>query len=111
MEIRDDKVETGWPSQLNLHQRVSAFTRPDRCISFKIGITNNPDKRASLYRGSGTIYHEMVLLYRTSSDTHVRAMEVFLCDYYKESSDNVNAGGGGPGGEGPYYLYLTIQRP
>lgn len=110
MDIRYE-IETGWPSQSNLHQRVSAFTRNDRCVSFKIGITNNPNRRASLYRSNSTIYHEMVVLYKTSSDAHVRYMERFLCDYYADVSDNVNAGGGGLGGEGPYYLYVTIKRP
>lgn len=110
MEIRYE-IQTGWPSQTNIHQRISAYTRTGRCAAFKIGITNNPDRRASLYRSNGAVYHEMLVLYRTSSDSHVREMERFLCDYYSGCSDNINAGGGGPSSEGPYYLYVTIQRP
>jgi hypothetical protein len=107
-------LQAGWPSQINLHQRVSAFTHAGRVTSFKIGITSNPDRRASVYKAHGTRYEEMVVLYQTSSKKNVREMEQILIHYFRENEriDNNNAGGGGLiDDDGPYYLYITLQRP
>ncbi len=109
MKIRYE-MQRGWPNQISLHQRVSAYARTDRCLSFKIGITNNPVKRASDYRNHGTAYDEMIVLYETSSLNHVRNMETILCERFLGMSDNINAGGGGRTGQGPFYLYLVAQH-
>jgi len=106
MNIRRE-IETGWPSQTNLQQRISAYTRADRVAKFKVGITNNPQARAANY---GNAYDEMIVLYETRSDDHVRTMESILTQYYRGISDNVNDGGGGPRGTGPYYLYIVLKR-
>ncbi|MBV5347410.1 GIY-YIG nuclease family protein [bacterium] len=107
-------IQAGWPNQLNLHQRVSAFTHAGRVASFKIGITSDPGRRASVYTANGTRYEEMVVLYSTSSKRNVREMEQILVQYFRENErmDNDNAGGGGLICEdGPYYLYITLRKP
>lgn len=108
MNIRYE-LETGWPSQTNLHRRVSAFTRSDRARGFKIGITNNPEVRSQQqdYRSA---YDEMVVIYKTNSIKFVRNLERFLTDYHELNSDNVNRGGGGNYGTRPYYLYIVVKR-
>ncbi|MFZ2852495.1 MAG: GIY-YIG nuclease family protein [Rhodocyclaceae bacterium] len=109
MEIRYEH-ETGWPSQLGLHKRISAYARTDRASAFKVGITNSPETRASQYRSNGSKYHEMIVLYQTTSDKHVREVERIFCDYYAGYADNLIGGGGGPKGEGPYFLYVVVAR-
>ena len=101
-----DKVETGWPSNKKLHQRVSAFVRPDRAYRFKVGITTNPFLRARQHQ---RYYNEMIVVYQTSSDKFVRRLERFLTDYFKDRSDNERAGGGGRSADGPYYLYVLVR--
>ena len=99
--------ETGWPSRLQLHRRISAYVRVDRVRAFKVGITCNPEVRARAYNGE---YDEMVVVYRTSSDKHVRELEAFLVEYYDGYSDNERGGGGGARGAPPYYLYVVLKR-
>ena len=106
MDVRFD-IETGWPSQVNLHGRVSALTRIDRVSGFKIGITSNPDVRASQY---GDLYDEMVVLYESSSEDNVREMERHLVDYYRDDSDAERGGGGGRLGQPPYFLYVVLDH-
>ncbi len=106
MNIRHE-IETGWPSQTNLQQWISTYTRADRVATFKVGITNNPQARAANY---GNAYDEMIVLYQTSSDANVRTMESTLTQCYRGFSDNVNDGGGGPRGTGPYYLYIVLKK-
>ncbi len=106
MNLRS-QIQTGWPNQITLHQTISAYVRYDRVTGFKIGITNNPQARAANYGGA---YDEMIVLYQTNSDKNVREMEYILTQYYRDVSDNINDGGGGPKGAGPYYLYIVLRR-
>lgn len=104
------KFETGWPSQVNLVPRISAIARTDRASAFKIGITCDPSQRASQYRASGARYSEMIVVYRTDSDTHVRNIEADLVEYFRDRADNLTGGGGGGRGAPPYYVYVVVQR-
>ena len=72
--------------------------------NYKIGITANPETRSDFY---GNEYDEMILLYRTSSERYVRAMERKLIDRFSRTIDNLIGGGGGRLGSGPYYLYIA----
>jgi hypothetical protein len=101
--------ETGWPGDLNLHQRISAYTRIDRTTHYKVGITNDPERRASNY---GAVYSQMIVVYKSSSEKNIRLMEAFLTEYIREHRqdprcDNINEGGGGPCGDPPYFLYVV----
>lgn len=106
MDIRYE-MDTGWPGSLNLHQRIAAYVRPERARRFKVGITNNPTVRAANY---GDQYDEMIVVYKTASDNNLRDMEEFLTRYFEGDSDNLNYGGGGPRGDGPYFLYVVLHR-
>ena len=103
-------VDTGWPSGLDtMNYRISALTR--RWSEFKIGITNNPERRwREEYEGQ---YDEMTVVYETSSRRNAATLETWLIDYYKahsslaEKLNNDRRGGGGPKGEGWYYVYVV----
>lgn len=51
----------------------------------------------------------MVVLYQTSSDTHVRLMEKELTVWFREDADNQRYGGAGPQGTPPYFLYVVLR--
>ena len=105
MEIRWEQ-ERGWPSQLRtIKYRVSALVRKSE--GFKIGMTNRPPTRAGAY---GESYDEMIVLYETSSRKNAQELERKLIDYYCENyepCENRRRGGGGPRGEGWYYVYVV----
>ena|SRR5438034_11497759 len=126
MEIRRDEWETGWPSGVRLQQRIAAYVREDRLRNYnlidrvkayvlderlrryKVGITSDPDTRALRY---GTQYDEMILVYRTSSNEHVKELERILTEYFEDDSDNEISGGGGRQAPmGPYFLYVVVCR-
>src|SRR6266446_2955987 len=125
MEIRD-ACETGWPSGVRLQQRVAAYVREDRLRNYKlhdrvkayvrderlrrykVGITSGPRTRAVQY---GAQYDEMILVYRTSSNDHVRELERVLTEYFGDDCDNeINGGGGRQATGGPYFLYVVVCR-
>ncbi len=110
MQIRYE-LETGWPDERALRQRVAAYGRIDRVKSFKVGISSTPNKRAALYRHKNPEYEEMVVIYKTTSESHVRNTERNLTRWFKEDEecDNKNLGGGGPIGPAPYFLYVVLQ--
>lgn len=78
-------------------------------ILVKVGITNNPERRACEHRnGSCGWAHTMVVIYHTSSPNSVKEMERRLVDRYWLHLQNDIGGGGGPDGAGPYYLYVLL---
>ncbi|MYA62685.1 MAG: hypothetical protein F4X94_08955 [Dehalococcoidia bacterium] len=101
------EFDTGWPSQIlsTLFRRVSQY----RLYSphFKIGITSNPEGRAYQYDYESGMYNEMIIIYKTSSDSSVRTLEADLIEYYWDVCDNSIGGGGGGRGLPPYYLYIV----
>lgn len=101
---------TGRPDRIlsTLLRRVSAYTRQTKVSKFKIGITCSPDRR--WVEGYRHEYERMIVVYRTTSDKHVRQMERLLVDHNWECGDNVYRGGGGPSGVGPYYLYIVVGK-
>lgn len=96
-----------------LHRRISALKRER---DFKIGITNDPDRRAMEYDSrEGGKYHDMVVLYQGGTFDRVRSLERMLVGkhLHREGSDNKQEGGSGPAGEKrtAYYLYIVRSRP
>ena len=94
-----------------LRRRISQYKRGNR--KFKIGITNNPVKRAARYDSDyPNRYHQMVVLYETGSHKRVGKLETMLICKYQDS-DNEIGGGGGRKGEKKtaYYLYIVRSRP
>jgi hypothetical protein len=124
MEIRDE-CETGWPSEVNLRQRIAAYTRDDRLrnyglpaklkakvqgerlLRYKVGKTANPPIRAAQY---GATYDEMILVYKTSSPDHVDELETIMTECFPNADNERNGGGGRPAAGGPYYLYVVVCR-
>ena len=107
MEVIEN-IRTGWPRDVlpSLRRGISQYRR--NSLWFKIGITNDPYRRASGYRAQyGDLYDEMIVLYETSSDNFVRQMESVLIEDYWEDCDNSVGGGGGGRGAPPYYLYIV----
>lgn len=108
MELRYD-MDVGWPSQLEetMKRRVSALVKGSH--AFKVGITSDPDRRKY---GYGTMYKEMIVIYRTTSETNVRSMEKQLYSYYGnrcEFDGQDGAAARGPLGNTPYF-YLYVVR-
>jgi len=110
MSIYYDTV-TGRPKNVlsSVRRRVSAFTRSCNVCNFKIGITNNPERRwRQAYAGW---YDEMLVLYQSSSIYCVSELEYELVNHNWGHCDNLIAGGGGGiGATPPYYLYVVIKR-
>ena len=99
---------------LTLHRRISQYKRGKRNFrrNFKIGITNDPERRANEYDSrDGGRYHQMVVLYQTGGRQRIRDMEAMLVRKHLQGSDNEQGGGGGlVGRRGPYYLYIVRSR-
>lgn len=100
---------TGRPKSVvsTVLRKISAHTREDRVRYFKIGITNNPERRFQQeYAGS---YDKMIVVYKSSSINSVSDLEDQLVEHNKELCDNIVAGGGGNYGDPPYFLYVVIK--
>src|SRR5574341_861807 len=102
-------LDTGRPANVrsDIIRRVSAFTRFGRARKFKIGITNNPERRwRQCYQGT---YDEMLVLYQSSSINCVSELEYELIAHNWDYCDNFVAGGGGGIGRiGPFFLYVVV---
>jgi hypothetical protein len=109
MPVYFDDV-TGTPSQVRslLLRKLSAHTRRDRVRGFKIGVTNDPAGRFS--KAYSRDFHEMIVLYQTTSIDFVSELEADLFEHNWEVADNLVAGGGGRIGDPPYFLYVALRR-
>ena len=103
------RLDGGWPGQVEgrLRRRIGALVR--RADSFKIGITNWPERRANQHENHyGSEFSEMIVLYQTRTRRNAADLEAKLIDYnwYHYKLRNERGGGGGRYGEGWYFLYL-----
>ncbi|MBC7930638.1 MAG: GIY-YIG nuclease family protein [Rubrivivax sp.] len=109
----DDRVEynyeTGWPNNVvsGVLRSISAYTRQDRVRGFKIGITNDPERR--FRDGYAHAYHKMAVVYQSESLENVSELERLLVEHNRELADNIISGGGGNYGDPPYYLYVAMR--
>jgi hypothetical protein len=102
-------IMTGHPSVIanTMRRRVSSLTRQHLIADFKIGITNNPEKRWHVYADE---YDQMMVLYESSSIDCVSQLERELIEHNEELARNIlNSGGGHIGKTGPYYLYVVLR--
>ena len=108
MKVRwqDEPIESTFVAWLRgrLRRRIAAYVRDGK--PFKIGITNDPKRRANQY---GNEYDEMIVLYPTGYSEFVRDLEHILIEDFWEYCDNEVGGGGGPVAEPPYYLYIVVS--
>lgn len=111
--MNDDRVEykfaTGWPSEVvsGVLRSISAYTRRGRVRGFKIGITNDPERR--FREAYAHAYHKMAVVYQSTSIDNVAELERLLIEHNRELADNIIAGGGGNYGAPPYYLYVVMR--
>ena len=70
----------------------------------KVGITNNPDRRARSYSGDIAMF----VLYKTRSLEVARNVERTLIEHRWDDLLNQIGGGGGSYGQGPYYVYVVV---
>ena len=101
-----------WTGSINevtesLIRSVGQYTRHYKGV--KIGITNNPERRAGEHSRSGKRWKKMVIKYKTTSINFINRIEQILIDYHWDYIKNEIGGGGGPNGEGPYYLYVLLK--
>ena len=75
----------------------------------KVGITNNPERRKRDHERSRTKWNKMVVKYKTSSVNYINRMEKIIIESHWDFIENKVGGGGGPDGEGPYYLYVLLK--
>ena len=103
--------DTGRPKDVlpSIRRRISSFTRHGTVLNFKIGITNNPERRYQ--QAYVKTYDEMLVLYKSSSINCVSELEYELVNHNWDFTDNLVAGGGGGIGQTPpYFLYLVIKH-
>jgi hypothetical protein len=72
----------------------------------KIGITNNPERRAKEHEKGN--WKRMIVKYYTTSVKYINDMERVIIDHHWDRVENLVGGGGGPNGEGPYFLYVLV---
>lgn len=77
--------------------------------NIKIGITCSPERRLREHEKSGTKWDKMIVKYRTTSSNFVKQLERSQVDYHWDKVKNKIAGGGGPDGDGPYFLYVLLK--
>lgn len=100
---------TGHPQNVvsDVLRSISAYTREDRVTAFKIGITNNPERRFK--EAYDHYYSKMAVVYKSTSINNVAELERELIKHNKGLADNINAGGGGREGRPPYFMYVVMR--
>ena len=107
------RMITGRPitAETILRRKVGALAR-HRGFHQKVGITNDPDRRwRQAYAPIG--WHDMHVLYSSSSHSNVRALEKALIEWLDVRSadawfyNEVAGGGGRAPSAGPFYVYVV----
>lgn len=90
-----------------LIRSVGQYTR--NYSKVKIGITNNPERRKGQHESGKPKWDKMVVKYKTSSVSFINQIEKVLIEHHWDYVKNKVGGGGGPNGDGPYYLYVLLK--
>jgi len=100
---------TGHPQDVvsDVLRSISAYTRADRVTAFKIGITNNPERRFK--EEYDHWYSKMAVVYKSKSINSVAELERHLIEHNRELADNMISGGGGREGTPPYFMYVVMR--
>jgi hypothetical protein len=91
--------------EISLKKSVAAYSL--RYPRIKIGITNNPERCAKEHARNGD-WERMIIKYHTTSVHHIKYIELVIINHHLGRVENLVAGGGGPNGEGPYFLYVLV---
>ncbi|MBU3660379.1 MAG: hypothetical protein FGM14_10940 [Flavobacteriales bacterium] len=92
--------------ETSLKKSVAVYTR--KYYRVKIGITNNPERRAKEHARNGT-WKRMIVKYYTTSVKYINDMERIIISHHWDRVENEVGGGGGPNGRAPYYLYVLVE--
>lgn len=100
---------TGRPNEIvsDVLRTISAYTRRDRVSAFKIGITNDPERR--FREEYADWYSKMAVVYSSSSRENIRQLERELVEHNWELADNIISGGGGRDSDPPYFMYVVMR--
>jgi len=90
----------------SLIRSVGQYTRNYKTV--KVGITNHPIRRSQQHSKGQFRWKRMIVKYKTTSITNIKTLEKILIAYHWDYLKNEVAGGGGPNGAGPYYLYVLV---
>ena len=108
MELHEDY----WTGNINdviesLNRSIAQYIRNNKKV--KIGITCNPQRRIKEHSSSKENWDRMIIKYKTSSVNYINQIEKILIDNHWDYITNEVAGGGGPNGNPPYYLYVLLK--
>ncbi|MEM6721804.1 MAG: GIY-YIG nuclease family protein [Bacteroidota bacterium] len=92
----------------SLNRSIAQYIRHHKKV--KIGITNDPVRRARQHTKTRHNWDYMKVKYKTSSVNYVNQLERLLIDNYMDYLTNEIRGGGGPKGEGYQYLYVLLKK-
>jgi hypothetical protein len=107
MTLEDD-YWTGHLSEVEASLKRSIRAYLSFGYKVKIGITNDPNRRANEH-SKNIGWKRMVVKYRTSSNYYINNMERILIDHHWIYIENEVRGGGGRNAiVGPYYLYVLL---
>ena len=105
---------TGHPSEVvnSLRSTIGAHCRHHNNV--KIGITDDPETRLAQHKKVYGWIRQMVVIYKTTSDSYVREIERHLIDHAMKKDyvgetliHNQRSGGGGRGSDSEtYYVYI-----
>lgn len=73
----------------------------------KIGITNNPERKAKEHDENGS-WKRMFVKFYTTSDKNVSEVVNIIAAHHWDQVENEISGEGGPKGCAPYYLYVLV---
>jgi hypothetical protein len=103
---------TGHISNLipSLNRAIGQYAR--NCREYKVGLTVNPRSRWYSHKADG--WHDMVVIYSTSSADYVAYAEDMLIEhgfnssYYRRCYNQIRGGGGLRREYPKYYIYIVI---
>ena len=119
VEYEDNKVWTGWPSEIleTLKRSVAGYCRPDYVTKMYIGKASGRYPEEAMRRRYDRFKRDeglnrMIAIYETRSEDHSNEVEEELIDHFQNYWKCINeiGGGGGRLSDGPYYyVYLALE--
>jgi hypothetical protein len=105
-------IEDYWTGNINdviesLNRSIAQYIRHNNKV--KIGITCNPNRRINEHSLSKENWDKMIVKYKTTSVNYINEIEKILIDNHWDYIANEVAGGGGPNGNSPYFLYVLLK--
>lgn len=103
---------TGFPNTVFTPLNRAIGQYKNRYFSLKVGITGQyPERRFSQHKlHRPGVWSQMVVIYRTSSESHANLLENWLVDHHWDRLVNDKSGGGSrlSTQDGWYYVYVLL---